>query len=637
MTLSIVFLLALTTQSVVVYKTNLDGQVQYVGTTLSPVHNFNTPPQQMPGWPKSMGTHPNYKPSGVSLADLNNDGCLEIVAGSTDNKVYAWDYQGNLLPGWPLTLPAMVQAKVAIGDIDNNGDLEIVIPCRNGYVYIYNHDGTSFPNWPQNANGVLGLVAPTLFDLDRDGDLEIIMPQMQSGQPGHVYVWHHNGQIYPGWPQNTDYLAVATASVADIDNDGVFEICVLAYRSVYVWDQNGNLKPGWPKLNIASGSSYAQPVMADLDGDSDLEILHAYYLNSQDYVGIYNHNATNFPNWPQSFPGPQHYTTPVTGDIDGDSDYEIFGGGHVLGGPNLLARHHNGTPLNGWPVCDMLECSPVVCDIDDDGYREVLVADNLSPGNFNAYNYDASNVTDWPIVTTAAALVNSPSVGDVDADGDIEIALVLMDGSVNLWTIESIPYRGYLTDWGTFYHDLWNTGWLHPRPPRNLSAARFPNYVNLVWSKNSESDIAGYNIYRSITSGGPYRRINRSLITDTTYNDSTTSSYCYCVTAQIKAFAESRLSNEVIVGISEKSTQQFRPFSIYPNPFTHTIRFSVPADNMISAKIYDVAGKVIDKISGKRLFEWRPGKTIPDGIYFVEISAGNKSVIKKVIKFTDNR
>lgn len=301
MTLLIAFLVAIIPQTVEVYQTDLDGKVQLAGHTNTTVQNFNTPPRQMPGWPKTMGTHPNYKPSGVSLADLNRDGRLEVVAGSTDNNVYAWDYQGNSLPGWPITLPTLIQAKVAIGDIDNNGDLEVVIAGHNGYVYVYHHDGTIFTGWPQNANGVIGLVSPALFDLDRNGDLEIIMPQMQSGQPGHVYIWHHDGTVYTGWPQNTDYLAVATPAVADIDNDGLFEICCLSYYSVYVWDQNGNAEPGWPRLNVAGGASYAQPVFADLDNDNDLEILHAYYLSGQDYVGIYHHNGTDFANWPQTF------------------------------------------------------------------------------------------------------------------------------------------------------------------------------------------------------------------------------------------------------------------------------------------------------------------------------------------------
>jgi hypothetical protein len=47
-----------------------------------------TPPQQMPNWPKTIGVSPYYAPSGVSLADINNDGDLEIIVGSTNNQVY---------------------------------------------------------------------------------------------------------------------------------------------------------------------------------------------------------------------------------------------------------------------------------------------------------------------------------------------------------------------------------------------------------------------------------------------------------------------------------------------------------------------------------------------------------------------
>ena len=67
-------------------------------------------------------------------------------------------------------------------------------------------------------------------------------------------------------------------------------------------------------------------------------------------------------------------------------------------------------------------------------------------------------------------MVNSAAVADVDGDGDIEIALVVANGTVNLWTIEDVPYRPYLTDWGTYFHDNWNTGWFHPLSPQNLTA-----------------------------------------------------------------------------------------------------------------------------------------------------------------------
>jgi hypothetical protein len=617
------------------YTTNPDGSVDQ--EIIYREHHIagRTQPQQMPGWPNTMGTHPNYKPSGVSLADIDDNGTLEIIAGSTDNSVHVWNYFGNELSGWPVTLPAMVQAKVAVGDVDNNGDMEIIIAARNGYVYIYNHDGTVYPGWPQNANGVIGLVAPSLFDLDQDGDLEIIMPQMQSGQPGHIYIWHHNGQVYTGWPQSTDYLAVATAAIADIDNDSLCEIIALSYHSVYVWDQNGNSEPGWPLLNIAGGMSYGQPVLSDLDDDGDLEILHSYYTSGQSYVGIYHHDGSLFTNWPQTYPGPQAYTTPVTADIDSDNDLEIFGGGHSS---YLGCRHHTGTQVSGWPVyVDLLECSPVVLDLDNDGDREILVGDNLTPGNLYAYHDNGSLVTDWPVATTAATMVNSVAVGDVDLDGDIEIALVVNDGTVNLWTIDSVAYHGYMTEWGTFFHDTWNTGWLHPAPPQDLGTTVGTDYIVLTWLPNTEPDICGYNVYRADVSGGPYEKLNTSLITDTTYIDTTVVSgtgYYYCVTASIKALAESRLSSETYayVGIKEFSPYRLTRINVGPNPFKEQLVFSTPEDRPVQIEIYDIKGSLITVLHGKGSVYWKPDNAMPAGVYMIKICSDRDTDYYKVIK-----
>lgn len=623
-----------------IYSTDLDGSIQEYKIDVVKIQSYQerTPPQQMPGWPKTISTHPNYKPSGISLADINNDGKIDIIVASY-NRVYVWDYEGNDLPGWPINLPTTIQSKVAIGDIDNNGDLEIVIAGRDGKVYIYNHNGTAFPNWPQNANGVLGLISPTLFDLDRDGDLEIIMPQMQSGQPGHIYIWHHDGQLFSGWPQNTDYLAVATAAVADIDQDSLFEIVALSYRSVYVWDQNGNLEPGWPKLNVASGMSYAQPILADLNNDGYIEVLHAYYLNSQNYVGIYDYSGTNFTGWPQTYPGPQTYTTPVTADINNDQYYEIFGGGHVMSSPDLLARAHSGSQITGWPVTvDMLECSPIVLDLNDDGIQEVLVADNVSPGNFYCYKGDGSILPDWPVATTAAALVNSPAAADVDQDGDIEVALIVADGTVNLWTIESIPYRGYLTEWTTFFHDLWNTGWLHPKPPQNLTVSETGQGAQLYWDPAPEPDIAGYNIYRSTNSGGPYDRLNDSLITITSYFDNPDTLgqyYFYCVTAMTRAMAESHLSNEdsAWVGIQENTGKISPENFLVSNPLRNKLIFNLPDKiHNWTVNIYNAHGVLIKTLSGVKIIKWQPESSLSNGIYFAAFSRDSqKQIIKKIV------
>ena len=75
--------------------------------------------------------------------------------------------------------------------------------------------------------------------------------------------------------------------------------------------------------------------------------------------------------------------------------------------------------------------------------------------------------------------------------------------------------------------------------------------VNLSWDA-SLSQVAGYNVYRSTTSGGPYSRINSGLDPSTTYADSAIAggqSYYYVTTAVNSAGDESGFSNEVQVVI----------------------------------------------------------------------------------------
>jgi hypothetical protein len=374
-----------------------------------------------------------------------------------------------------------------------------------------------------------------------------------------------------------------------------------------------------------------------------MEILHSYYTSNTNYVGIYHHDGSVFGNWPQIYPGPQNYVMPISGDIDNDGDLEIFGGCHGYG---ILERHHSGDTVAGWPV-DIynIECSPIIFDLDNDGEREIIFGDNA--GTFYAYNGDGSPVEDWPIPAGGNAMVNSAAVGDVDGDGDIEIALVVANGTVNLWTIEDVPYRPYLTDWGTYYHDNWNTGWFHPLSPQNLTAYIPENSVHLNWNANTEPDLAGYNIYRSNTTGGPYTKINSELIEDTTYIDEAgTANDFYCVTAEIQACTESRLSDEATIqtDISDKHDEELISFSVSPNPFKYytTISFTI-SKQMKQADLYifSVSGTLvytfnsIKSENGIGTLVWdgkdNSGKQLGSGFYFCKIKAGKFSETRKII------
>jgi len=80
-----------------------------------------------------------------------------------------------------------------------------------------------------------------------------------------------------------------------------------------------------------------------------------------------------------------------------------------------------------------------------------------------------------------------------------------------------------------------------------LSATAGDGTVSLDWLDNSESDLDGYNLYRSETSGSDYSQLNSSLLINSFYTDSNVTNettYYYVVTATDTSSNESDYSTE---------------------------------------------------------------------------------------------
>jgi hypothetical protein len=78
-----------------------------------------------------------------------------------------------------------------------------------------------------------------------------------------------------------------------------------------------------------------------------------------------------------------------------------------------------------------------------------------------------------------------------------------------------------------------------------------PHSVALSWQA-STSTVAGYNIYRGTTNGGPYSKMNSGLITTLSYTDANVSgatTYYYVSTAVDSAGGESAYSNQATAAI----------------------------------------------------------------------------------------
>ena len=100
----------------------------------------------VPGWPVSAKGTIWVSPA---LGDIDDDEQLEVVAGSYDRKVYAWNGDGSVL--WSVTPrfphPHLATGRATghpiIGDLDGDGDQDIAIGTDVGLAILDGRDGSS--------------------------------------------------------------------------------------------------------------------------------------------------------------------------------------------------------------------------------------------------------------------------------------------------------------------------------------------------------------------------------------------------------------------------------------------------------------------------------------------------------------
>jgi hypothetical protein len=79
-----------------------------------------------------------------------------------------------------------------------------------------------------------------------------------------------------------------------------------------------------------------------------------------------------------------------------------------------------------------------------------------------------------------------------------------------------------------------------------------PHSATLSWTPSTSLNVAGYNVYRATTSGGPYTKLNSSLVAGVSYTDASVQSgqtYFYVATAVDTSNNESLNSNEAQAAI----------------------------------------------------------------------------------------
>jgi len=275
------------------------------------------------------------------LVDLDGDGFKDIVVGSNDMKLYAWNYRGENLFNFPVNIGSGIRAPVAVTDTVLP---RIALLTDDSRLFLFNHDGsvvTGFPLLLGNSP-FYSSAQPVIADFDRDSILEIAV--VAGGEHNYrLYIVEQNGTIIFQSQELIENPFFGTPAVMDVNNDGYLDVVLAARHKIFAFNRNATLVTDYPLVH-----------------DSTYEV--------KELVG----------NWIVTYDVSFNYvSSPIPVDLNGDGQQDI-----VIGSPEYGLLGYNGISgriMNYFPLMTTagVRATPLTYDIDGDGKLEIAVgADN---------------------------------------------------------------------------------------------------------------------------------------------------------------------------------------------------------------------------------------------------------------------
>ncbi len=384
------------------------------------------------------------------IFDFDMDGENELIIGANNETVYAIEADGGNSPGWPQPVSGIVISGPAVGDLAANGSFQIVAVTRTGSIYAWDADGSLLPDFPVDKGGTF-YSGPMLIDLDDDDDLEIVVGSFSDN---NIHVLNHDGSDYPGWPFIGEGGWYGSPSSGDLDGDGLSEIIYARFdSSVHAFNADGSYVENFPvSLDSLSGVVWSSVAVGDVDGDGHPEIAVA---TTSGGIHLINHDGSPVQGFPVDVSNVDRSAAPTMADMDGDGTPEI-----IIGDNNgmLHVIDADGSELFGFPVetGGSITASAVVGDITGDGEADIVVA--AGDGTIYGYEADGNMIRNFPIPGSTNGQITAAALGDLDSDGDMEIAVGIRGIGANLMVID---YKENASpadlQWPNFGKDVWRS------------------------------------------------------------------------------------------------------------------------------------------------------------------------------------